>query len=349
MPILAPKASEIRSTDSWITEALENIVPMDTYKGRNPVFLRVINRMKAKGLLQKEVELFLSPWGKKHDYEIKLLKLIQDQYNRYPAPAQRIDGIEDAENLESFLANEEEYKWIIPDIIAEGTLSFFSGLPESRKTWLAMDLALEVAKGGGKWVGSIPVNGGPVVFIDQERPKKETQRRLRALMKAKGLTAKDLNGRLFVKSGTSIRINLQHSFDAFKKFLSEVRPKLVIIDSFVAFHTAEENNRKDIQTVLESIKSLRDEFECAFIFVDHENKGAFQNSQNEEERVSFDKLSGSIAKSAAAETIFTIRPHDEDRSMVYHTKASVGDKLPPFMVKVVNIEPDKSKIAVIAG
>src|SRR6185436_9030045 len=158
-------------------------------------------------------------------------------------------------------------------------------------------------------------NHANVLLIDQERFRGETQRRLKAVLSAKTLNGADLKNNLFIRCGTSTRLDLAHSYDAFHKELSELRPDLVIIDSFTTFHTREENNRKDIQEVLEKVKTLRNEFGCTFIFIDHEGKGVFNEKEQGQEPSAF-KMVGSIAKPAAAEFIFTVRKTDPTTSMV---------------------------------
>lgn len=118
----------------------------------------------------------------------------------------------------------------------------------------------------------------------------------------------------------------------------------MIIDSFVSFHTSEENNRKDIQAVLERVKELRNEFGCTFLFIHHENKMAFDKEQGEP---SIAQMAGSIAIPAVAETVFTVRK-TADGSMFYQTKSTLASTHEPFLLKVEDVTPDKSQIRVTA-
>lgn len=343
---LLPDKEKITQADSnknWLGDAFAGL----REGNRNDTFTRVAGSLRSRGYSFDDIFSFLGPKAREVGFDENELKSVCDSVCRY-APKIIINS--DSAKISDFLSTTETYDWIVPEVIAKETLGFVCGLPESRKTWLLMDLALEMAKGGGEWLGRFKVNGGKVLFIDQERAKKETQRRFRSLLKAKGLTHKDLDGTLHVKSGSTIRLDLQHSFDAFRKELLDYKPDLVLIDSFATFHTLEENSRSEIQKVLERIKELRSEIGCTFLFIDHENKGAFQNSKaHEEERnVSFDKQVGSIAKAAAAETIFTVRHKDDASSIVYHTKSTVSEKIEPILVKVENLKDDRSEVVVRA-
>lgn len=333
----------------WVVSALESIQPGCAAKGRNPTFVSVIGRLKYKGLSEKEILFFLRPWAEKYNYGEQLPGLIATQFKRYP-PKQEED--ESHEGFDSFLSEEKKYEWIIPDVLAHETIAFFCGLPEARKTWACMDLAIECARPeGGMWLGRFPVKPIRVIYVDQERSKIETQRRFRAMAKAKGLDPKILTPNLLVRCNTTTRLDIESSREAFRRKLTEWRPALVIVDSFSTFHTKDENNKMEVQSVLEVIKSLRAEFKCTFVFVDHENKMAFKNRKgddHDEIMVSFDKMSGSVAKAAVAETVFTVRHHDLTTSFIHHTKSNVGEKIPPLQLRVVNLKDDKSEIKVEA-
>lgn len=326
--------------ESWVVDALNAIIPKDTYKGRTPTFLKVVNRLKAKGLTEGEVVAFLKPWADKHEYNIE--KLVKDQYKRYAPP---IQSVADSSDIEVFLQDEQVVEWLVPGLIASGSIGFVCGLPESNKTWMTMDLAIEMAR-GGLWLGKFQTKQGKVLFIDQERFKGETQRRLKALLKSKDISASILRDALFVKTGTTTRIDLQHSYEAFRKEVDKIRPDLIIVDSFVTFHSREENNRKDIQEVLERIKQLRNDFNCTFLFLDHEGKSSYHD-QKEGNEVTYINQAGSIAKPAAAEFEFTVR-RSEDGTMCYNTKNNLSTTAEPFLFKVEDLKPDKSEIQVRA-
>ncbi len=149
-----------------------------------------------------------------------------------------------------------------------------------------------------------------------------------------------------MRCGTSTRLDLQHSYEAFRKEVSEIRPDIIIIDSFATFHTREENNRKDIQEVLERVKEIRTDFGCTFIFIHHENKLAFNKDGDQEPSIS--QMAGSIAIPAACETVMTVRKQDSESSMVYHTKSTMAPTISPFLVKVTDENEEKTKIKVEA-
>lgn len=332
-----------KQDSTWLQNELMSIKPGEGRNGRTPTFVRVIGWMKSKGILASDVKTVLQPWADKYEYT-KLDVLIADQYRRYPAPVQ---NVHQGTSVEEFLLDSEPVKWICEPFIAEQSIGIIGGLPESRKSWIMLDLAIEVARGGGKWLGKFDVKSGKVLLIDQERSKSEVQRRIKALIAGKDLNAKELKDNLFVRAGTTTRIDLQHSFDALRKEVGELKPDLILVDSFATFHTKEESNRMEIQQVMERLKQLRTEFGCSILLIHHETKASYQNHK-EGSDPSYMDLAGNVAIPAAAEMCISVVKHDDDSSFVHHTKSTQGTKSAPFLVKVVDLNAEKTKIEVRA-
>ena len=168
-----------------------------------------------------------------------------------------------------------------------------------------VDLAIECTRGGGLWLNRFPVKAAKVLLIDQERSKSEVQRRIsKAVIAGKGTPClRHHKDNFFVRSGTSTRIDLQPSFDALRKEMSDIRPSLVLVDSFATFHTKEESNRMEIQQVMERIKQLRSEFNCSILLIHHATKMSYQGHKDGAEPSYLD-LAGNVAIPAAAGVLY---------------------------------------------
>ncbi len=337
--ITLDKTTEISIEKSNLMEIIDGIHPGN----RNESFTRWAGSLRARGYNASDLFGTMSSKAREVEFPELELKTICESVARYE-PNIRIDESQ-ASSIEDFLKDQEKVEWICEGLIAKKSIGFIVGLPETGKTWAMIDLAIQCAKGDGLWLNKFPVKKQKVLFIDQERFKGETQRRLKAVIASQTVQSNALNNALFVKSGTTIRLNLQHSFDAFRKELGELKPDLVIVDSFATFHLAEENNRKDIQVVLERVKKLRNEFGCTFLFISHENKFAFDKEGGEP---SIAQMAGSIAIPAAAETVFTVRKQDSESSMIYHTKSTLSSTHEPFLIKVIDQNEQKTSIKVEA-
>lgn len=338
--------------ESWVLPALDSIDVNGPYeKQRTPVFLRVIGSLKRRGLTKEETLAFMLPWVEKHEYGIDRIKeKIDDQYQRYPVEV-KAETEEDSGSIIEFMKEIKPVKWIIPGVIAEGSINIIAGLGESRKTWIVNDLAISAAT-GRPWLDKFPISPHTCLMLNQERPKSETQRRFSQLLKAHNVNFNDLEGLLNIRSNTTYRINLQHSFDAFRRYLAKYQPSLICVDSFNTFHSLSEENRGDMQFVFEKIKALRDEFNCAFMFIDHETKAAYKNNlqgDNAEAMISHDKMAGSAVKAEVAEGVFVARSVDDKSSIIYHTKNTFGDKIAPVVVSVTDLDGSKTATKVVGS
>lgn len=357
----APHLAPLASPPQWLIDALPKkdgreigggpLATLGAIKpgNRNQSFASLAGGLRARGYSVEEMYALLEPKAKEIDFPLQELQAVCNSIGRYvpTMPPVSHGDISQGESIEDFLVDEKPIEWICKPFIAEQSIGIVGGLPESRKSWILVDLAIECARGGGLWMGKFPVKGCKVLLIDQERSKGEVQRRFKAVLAGKGLHASDIKDSLFVRSGTSTRIDQQSSFDALRKEMSDIRPSLVLVDSFATFHTKQETNRMEIQQVMERIKQIRHEFNCAVVLIHHATKMSYQ-SQREGEAPSYLDLAGNVAIPAAAEMCLGIVKHDDEASFVHHTKCTQGTKMAPFLVKVRDLAPDGSKIVVEA-
>jgi KaiC/GvpD/RAD55 family RecA-like ATPase len=317
----------------WVSEALANMMSgnIDT------TLFKVCSRLRSDGYTEADARLLLTPHAERAGATPGHLDAkIRNVWSRYEA-AQRPTAPQRSENVAEFLADIKEVDWICRPIVARKSFGFVAGLPETQKTWILMDLAVECARTDGTWLGLFPVDRSKVMFIDQERFKGETQRRFKAILGAKNLEYADVKDHLFIKCGTTIKLNLDSSYQAFRTELMELQPDIVIVDSFATFHNAEENDRMAIQSVIERIKTLRNEVGCTFVFIDHENKAAYHDEDNNI-AVSAGRMVGSVGKIAAAEFILTVRKIEAGLSMVHHSKSTMASAAKSFTVLLEDVE-----------
>ncbi|MCT9092623.1 AAA family ATPase [Streptomyces sp. ASQP_92] len=71
-------------------------------------------------------------------------------------------------------------KWAVPGLISEG-VNLLAGPPKVGKSWLSLGLALSVAAGGTA-MDSVPVEGGPVLYLALEDTARRLQTRMRKLL-----------------------------------------------------------------------------------------------------------------------------------------------------------------------
>lgn len=322
-----------RNDAGWISEAIKEMQNGHVHN----TLIRVLGKFRQHNFNEEDTYALLYPHALEHGKPYEGLRgKISEIWQRYSAP-QSVGGFTGkSETIDTFLQEMETPEWICEPFIARKSICFVAGLPETLKTWLCADLAVECARQNGMWLGLFPTKNCKVLFIDQERWKGETQRRFSSILAAKDLEQAQIKHSLSVKCGTTIRLNLDASYQAFRTELIETRPDLVIVDSFVAFHTVPENDKAEVQKVLERVKTLRNEIGCTFIFIHHENKNAYPNGEPQGEP-NMSTLSGSTGIPAAAEMCLIVRKVEEHTSMVWHVKSTLARKSKPFYASVLDV------------
>ncbi len=336
-----PRQIERESGESWLKELLDRMSP-DSHN-RDQTFASICGRLRNDGWTADDMYLFLEPHANRVEYTLGELRKTCNSIGQY-APKAQINS--EAQSVSDFLADEQKVAWIVPGILAKRSIGFIAGQPSTNKSWLMFDLAIEMARGGGYWGGKFKVEAAKVLLVDGERFKGETQRRLKALLADKKLDLKDVEDNLFVKCDSTTRLNLPQSVDAFRKLLSEIRPQVVLWDSFATAHSSGENDRMEIQKVLETIKQLRAEFDCSFVYVNHESKMSLHTEPGQSKQPSMSDMMGSVAVPAAAELVISVKRKDEESCMAYVVKNTLASKIAPFTVQVSDTKEDKSEIAV---
>ncbi|WP_238432075.1 AAA family ATPase [Streptomyces cavernae] len=94
--------------------------------------------------------------------------------SKAPLPYAGLNGVWTADQL--MAAEFPEPKWAVLGILSEG-VNLLAGPPKVGKSWMALGLGLAVAAGGEAF-GSLPVEGGPVLYLALE----DTARRLQIRM-----------------------------------------------------------------------------------------------------------------------------------------------------------------------
>ncbi|MDH2388161.1 AAA family ATPase [Streptomyces sp. HNM0663] len=94
-------------------------------------------------------------------------------------PAQQ--RIRTAWTADELMATEfPEPRWAVPGILSEG-VNLLAGPPKVGKSWLSLGLALAVAA-GGRAMDSVPVEGGPVLYLALEDTPRRLQTRMRKIL-----------------------------------------------------------------------------------------------------------------------------------------------------------------------
>lgn len=183
----------------------------------------------------------------------------------------------------------EPVDWLVEGVVARGTLTMLAGREKQGKSLLALALAARVASGGGTLAG-IPTHAGRVLVVDAENGEREIHRRLRSL----GLASSE-----HVAVCEAAGLDLKRHLPELDAVLADVRPDLVILDSWRSLWTGDENDASEVSAVLDPLRNLLRRHDAGTVLIHHMGKGA-------------GGYRGSTAAGASVENVLELARHDDD-------------------------------------
>jgi hypothetical protein len=223
----------------------------------------------------------------------------------------------------SSLMTEEfgEVGWIVDKLIPlEGTTAL-SGSPASFKTWLALDIAIKVAK-GEQLFGKFNTKKTGVLIIDEENGKRLLNSRLKKMCQVA-----DLPVYFICLSGFKLGRGLLAK-------VVEITQKygvgLVIFDSLVRIHDADENNAVEMAGVFRYFKELNKRGLTVLVTHHNRKKGIFKEDPAQSIRGSSD-ISASVECHLALD-----RKRGESFVTVIQAKNRVAEELKPFNLNIIS-------------
>lgn len=329
------------STDSWLVELKKGV---SQGQNRHRAMTRLASFYMSRGIPQDDVEALLLAWNQRctppkpeAEFILKVREFLENwsdgKYrSTYKAPTTKFEVKKSNDFLNS---GEKEIDWLVDRLIPVETIGFLHGYGGQGKSWLTLDLAIEVGRGGGKWLDRFPTVGGKVLYIDEESHPTLLRNRYNKLIKGKGLTPDQVD--VSFLSLQELKLDNQDTLEAFRGLLVELKPTLVIIDPFVAIHGMNENSTEQMAKLRGILKGLIKDTQVAFFFIDHESKPSeFQKSAAQRQR-------GSTEKDAVADVKLAISNNQKlpneigFKAMIEHSKARFGVTEESFIIGCVDV------------
>jgi hypothetical protein len=166
-----------------------------------------------------------------------------------PRPRFKLLTVED-------LASMPPPEWLIPGVLVAGSFCVLYGQPGAGKSFLALDLALEIAR------------YGPVVYNAAEG-QGGLYNRVQAAQQERQITTKNV---YFLAVPVDLR-DPNTVDDLIEAIRVLAEPKLVVVDTMArSMVGGDENSAKDVGEFIAGIDRLRSEFGCAVLLVHHAKK-----------------------------------------------------------------------------
>lgn len=251
----------------------------------------------------------------------------------------KYDGFETI-SLSALMALEDKgIDWLVEHLIPMDSASILGGYAGQGKSWMLMDLALAVSR-GLRWLGRFPTRQGRVLYVDEESGIKLLRRRLGKLINGRGLDSTRDGIEFAVQKGLCLAD--KQSLDLLRATIDRTEPIVVIIDSLIRVHGGEENSATDTAKIFAQVKRIIRDFGCSVLFADHHKKPGIGS-------VSQDLLlRGTSEKVAFVDTLLSIA-RKNDVLVVEHSKSRFEQPVPPFVIEIEDITPEKTVIQAVGN
>lgn len=215
--------------------------------------------------------------------------------------------------------NFPENSWLIEKLIPHEGITIISGAPASFKTWLILQMALNISS-GEKFINQFESKRGGILIVDEESHPREMKKRMQILGAKRGLPIHILPRTGFIVTDEKQREKI---LDICEKYDLDT----IFFDSLVRIHKAEENDASQMSEVFRSIMSLCDEGKT-IVLTHHERKEGFMKSS------AANRLRGSSDILAAVDCHISVSRDSEDKTrlIVEQSKLRCDKELDTFEV-----------------
>ena len=186
-----------------------------------------------------------------------------------------------------------DIKWIVPMYLPEGC-TILAGRPKLGKSWLALDIALAVAR-GSYCLGDIECPKGDVLYLALE----DNPRRLKSRVDKVSPPRCDDKWPHDLDFATEWPRCEEGGLDAMREWLeSKANPRLIIVDVLAQFRSGrggQENLYEADYKAVKALQALAAEYSIAIVIVHHVRKGMGDADP-------FERVSGTNGLTGAADT-----------------------------------------------
>lgn len=191
-------------------------------------------------------------------------------------------------------------EWIVKGLLPEG-LTMLCGAPKTRKTWLAMDLALSVAQGNRVWGRYDVTEKRNVLYLGLEDTARRFQKRLKLILKGKQAPK---NAR-FYESWTLD----EKGREQLKKTILENDIGFVVVDTLSRArpHRRRSNGFAEDHDDVANLADISRSTGASIMVIHHTRK-------SESETDPFDEISGTRGLTAASDAMWVLKPRQRGAS-----------------------------------
>jgi hypothetical protein len=217
--------------------------------------------------------------------------------NQLPPESTFLNLLRNGEEMRTFEIEKERY--LIENLIAEGTFTVLGGEEGVGKSMFLMNLGMGLASGMQQFLGWGVKAPAKVLYLNNEMGYSKFIKRFQSMANGVGTLSLEK---------FSMPQHFPH-FDIAKGPLIEYvtinNPDLIIFDCLYLMHDANENDASEMKSFIRDVAVFAREFNAAIILAHHVKKGNRDNPLNSH------RLRGSTALTAYADNVFILTRDDK--------------------------------------
>ena len=270
---------------------------------------------------------------------IESLRLIFDTASQSIGPAQ---GPFKLLTMADVLKHAVEIEWQVDQVMAKGSVMLLAGEPSVGKTWLLFDLALAIAQ-GRPWLNRFEVMPGRVLIIDEENRLPLIKHRMQNLAKAEETLADPDKLEISWMVQQGLNLSTPAHVTLLTQIIKQTQADLVVIDSLIRIHTANENDAGEMARVFKSVSQIIDQTGTSVVFSHHHRKSSSNGGS------SSSRARGSSEIRAFVDTHLDIRAKGAQPGVCYveHSKSRYAEPVESFYAQIIDLGPKAISVSAL--
>jgi len=161
-------------------------------------------------------------------------------------------------------------RWLIDGLWSQAAVGIIGGPPKAAKSWMALDMAISVAS-GTPCLGVFDVlEPGRALLFMAEDAHADVRARVAGICRHRGLDIHRLD--LHIITATSLRLDLERDRKRLSDVVTDLAPRLLLLDPFVRLHRGDENDAGHVSGLLAYLRELQRQHRLAVVVVHHTRK-----------------------------------------------------------------------------
>ena len=160
-------------------------------------------------------------------------------------------------------------------ILLDKTMLMIIGAPKNKKTFLAWNIAIALARGEGFACFKVKEEK-KVLILSAEGGKFQMRDRLRKMITNPN---EDILSNVSYSNKLIFDLNNEESFQHLIDQVQTEKPEVIILDPLIRFISEDENSSVKIGQVFQRLRTLIDDFDISLIIVDHTGKDSSKGAR----------------------------------------------------------------------